>query len=69
VSDQVRQHIRDSGMTQKAFSDALGIDPATLCRFMSGEQGLRMIVLDRVCDYLGLELVQTRRSRRGRQGG
>jgi DNA-binding Xre family transcriptional regulator len=56
-------------MTQKALCDALGIDPATLCRFMSGEHGLRMSVLDRVCDYLDLDLVQTRRSRRGRQGG
>jgi hypothetical protein len=32
------------------------ISQATLSRFMSGERGLTITAVDRLCDYLGLEL-------------
>ena len=33
-----------------------GVSEATLSRFMSGERGLTLTVLDRLADYLGLTL-------------
>ena len=64
LSDQLRQAIRDCGESRYSLSKRTGIDQATLTRFMSGERGLRLDVVDLLADVLGLEL----RPRR-KQGG
>lgn len=57
VSEQVRQAVRDCGVTRYAIAKATGIDQATLCRFVSGERGLPMKTLDKLGDFLGLEII------------
>ena len=64
LSDQLRQAIQDCGESRYALSKRTGIDQSTLTRFMSGERGLRLDVVDILAEALGLEL-RPRRSHRG----
>jgi hypothetical protein len=62
LSEQLRQAIRECGESRYALSKRTGIDQSTLTRFMSGERGLRLDVVDVLADVLGLEL-RPRKSR------
>jgi transcriptional regulator with XRE-family HTH domain len=56
VSDGVRSFIRDSGLTPYEIARRAGCSPQQLYRFLSGERGLSLEVLDRVCLALDLEI-------------
>ena len=56
LSDQVRTAIETCGETRYRISKETGIPEPTLCRFMSGDRGLRMRALDILAEYLELEL-------------
>jgi transcriptional regulator with XRE-family HTH domain len=56
LSDQVRKAIDASGKSRYRIAKDLNVSEATLSRFMSGERGLTLAVLDRLAEYLGLEL-------------
>jgi hypothetical protein len=47
-----------------AISKATGIAESTLSRFMAGKRGLPMKTLDRLADYLDLDIVARKRRRR-----
>jgi transcriptional regulator with XRE-family HTH domain len=64
LSEQLRQAIRDCGESRYALSKRTGIDQSTLTRFMSGERGLRLDVVEVLAEALGLEL----RSKRPHKG-
>jgi hypothetical protein len=57
LSEQVRQAIDACGKTRYQISKDTGIDQATLCRFMGGNGGLSIPVLDTLGEYLGLRIV------------
>jgi transcriptional regulator with XRE-family HTH domain len=57
LSDQIRQAIDGCGVTRYQISQDTGIDAATLCRFMRGNGGLSIPVLDTLSEYLGLRIV------------
>lgn len=57
LSEQVRQAIDTCGKTRYVISQDTGIDQATLCRFMGGNGGLSIPVLDTLGEYLGLRIV------------
>jgi transcriptional regulator with XRE-family HTH domain len=65
LSEQLRQAIRDCGESRYALSKRTGIDQSTLTRFMSGERGLRLDVVDVLAEALGLEL-RSKGSRKGK---
>ena len=56
MTDQLRQTIESCGQSRYAICKALDIDQGQLSRFMAGERGFSLDVLDRFCTYLGLEL-------------
>ena len=56
LSDQVRKAIAASGKSRNQIGQETAIDPATLCRFMHKEGGLSTDGLDRIADYLALNL-------------
>jgi transcriptional regulator with XRE-family HTH domain len=55
-SDQLRQAIRDCGMTRYAIFVKTGIDQGTLSKFIKGERGLSLAAIDKLMDVLGLEI-------------
>jgi transcriptional regulator with XRE-family HTH domain len=56
LSEQLRQAIRDCGESRYSLAKRTGVDQSTLTRFMSGERGLRLDVVDVLAEALGLEL-------------
>ena len=65
LSDQVRQAIRDAGVSQYRISQQTGIDASALSKFVRGQRaGLSMESLDQLGEYLGLTI--TARKRKGR---
>ena len=55
--DQVRVAILASGQTRYRIAQKTGITQAQLSRLMSGERGLSIEALERLTDYLGLEII------------
>ena len=57
LTEQVRNAIDASGMTQVEVCKATGIDKATMSRVMHRKQWLRLRALNAVGELLGLEIV------------
>ena len=66
LSEQVRRAIAECGLTRYRISRETGIDQATLSKFNSGERGLPMKTLDRLADFLDLNITTGRRKPKGR---
>ena len=56
LSDQIRRAVDDCGQTRYRISKETRIDQSTLSRFMSAERGLPMNTLDKLADYLDLNI-------------
>jgi transcriptional regulator with XRE-family HTH domain len=56
-SDQIRDAVAGSGMSRYAICKAIDLDQGAMSRFMSGKAGLSLDVLDRLAEFLGLEIV------------
>jgi len=61
VTRGLREAIKASGVSRYRIGKDLGISEALLSRFMSGQRGLSLAVLDPLCGYLGLELRKSKR--------
>ena len=57
MSDQIRAAIDASGVTRYRIAQETKIDEGTVSRFMAGKAGLAMKALDKLAEYLGLEIV------------
>ncbi len=58
MTDELRKTIRDSGMSLYAIEQEIGVQRASLMRFMRGDQSLRLDIADKLAIYLGLELTK-----------
>lgn len=67
VSEQLRAAIRESDETMLALATAAEIDRASMSRFMSGQRGLRLDAVDRLCKLLGLRLAPTTNGKAGKR--
>jgi hypothetical protein len=56
-SDQIRAGVDASGMSRYAICKAIGFNQGAMSRFMAGDGGLSMAVVDRLADLLGLDVV------------
>ncbi len=56
LSEQVRQALNGCGLTRYRIWKDTGISQVTLSRFVSGERGLPMKTLDRLADFLDLNI-------------
>ncbi|MEX0641662.1 MAG: helix-turn-helix transcriptional regulator [Pirellulales bacterium] len=52
----MRRAIDAAPMSRYAICKAIGLNEATMSRFMAGEAGLSMKVLDRLADFLNLRI-------------
>lgn len=63
-SDEIRAAIERSGVSRYALCKRVGLAQSAMSRFMSGEQGLSLAVLDRLAAALDLHVVVGRPRRR-----
>lgn len=56
-SDQIRDSVDASGLSRYAICKAIGFNQGAMSRFMAGDGGLSMAVLDRLANLLGLDVV------------
>ena len=57
LSDQLRRAIASSGHTRYRISQETGINEAALGKFFHGERGLSLESIDRLAEFLNLQLV------------
>jgi transcriptional regulator with XRE-family HTH domain len=67
LSEQIRAAVDASGMSRYRICKELGIAESTMSRFMSGQGGLSMEVLDALAALLGLTIKFPRRQRTERR--
>src|SRR5215210_3041439 len=65
-SVQLREAIERSGLTAYAVGRRAGVDPGVVQRFVTGERDIRMGTADKLCEVLGLRLVEDGRRKKGR---
>lgn len=56
LSAQIRTAIDGSGLSRRRICAEIGLDEASMSKFMAGQRGLSMPVLDRLGQHLGLVL-------------
>ena len=66
ISSQLKMAIRAAEKTQSLYEigHGSGVVVSNLYRFLSGERGLALSSVDRLAEYLGLELTPKRKPRR-----
>ncbi len=64
MSDTLKTAIEKSDKSRYQISKDTGIAQSVLSRFMSGERGLSMEALERLFEYLGLEVVEKLKRRK-----
>ena len=60
VSEQLRRLIRERGESLAEIGRQTGVSHAVLSRFLRGERRLSTKTVDRLAEYLGLELRKVR---------
>lgn len=63
LTQQLRDAVKRSGVTRYRLSQELGIDQASLSRFVSGDGGLSLESIDKLAAHLGLRLVGHRKQK------
>jgi hypothetical protein len=67
VSEALRQAIVNGGETHYRIGKETGVRPHVIDRFVSRErEHLNTVTVDRLCEYLGLELRPRKKPRRKR---
>jgi transcriptional regulator with XRE-family HTH domain len=61
----IRRAIQASGHTRYAIHKATGIDQGQLSKLMKGQAGLSLESLEKLADYLGLEIVIRSKRKKG----
>ena len=67
--DEIRKAIRQSDQTQYRIAEETEISRAALSRLMSGERGLSVETVEKLANYLGLEIICRPRRRQSKKGG
>lgn len=61
MTDALKAAIEESGVSRYRIAQDTGILETSLSRFMRGETSLRLDKADVLAEYLGLELVKSKR--------
>lgn len=68
MNDQVRQAIKQCGMTQYRIAQVTGITRGALSRFMAGDRDMTLVTLEKIAPVIGVRLVTTKPKRRTAKG-
>ena len=63
LAGQLRQAIKESGLTPYRIATDAGVDRAIMTRFVNGDRGLTLDTASRITEYLSLELRPARKQR------
>ena len=66
LSDTLREAIRHAPVSRYKIACETGVAESALSRFVSGERSLDLTSVDKLADYLGLELTVTKRQSKSR---
>jgi plasmid maintenance system antidote protein VapI len=66
ISDQLRDSIRDSGLSVRELGKRADVDAGMIHRFLADERGLTTPSVDRLAEALGLRLAEARGRARAR---
>jgi len=66
LSDQVRHAIDDSGQTRYQIAKGAAIDESALAKFYNGHRGLSTNALDRIGEYLNLQITRAKPDKKRR---
>jgi transcriptional regulator with XRE-family HTH domain len=69
VFQALRQAIKNSKVSRYRIGKELGIDQSVLSRFVSGEIGLTVANVEKIADYLSLEIVFRPKAKEGNKDG
>jgi len=61
LTDQLREAIDGSGLSRYAICKAIMLDQATMSKFMKRKQGLALDTVDKLGEFLGLQLVTAKK--------
>lgn len=64
LGEQLRKAIETCGRSRYRVCKDVGISQTLMSRFMGGERGLSLDVVERLCEYLNLELRKSKRKGR-----
>jgi predicted transcriptional regulator len=56
LTEQIRQEIRDSGMSIYRIAQLAGVTAPQIHRFLSGQRGLSLEVLDKICSVINMKV-------------
>ena len=62
--DEIKRAIERSGQTRYAIAKGSGVSQAQLSRFVNGQQGLSIEVIEALADYLELEIILKPKTKR-----
>jgi transcriptional regulator with XRE-family HTH domain len=65
LSEEIRNAVRRSGRSGYDIAKEMNIAPSTLHRFVHGESGLSLALLDRLADVLDLHVTVGRKRKDG----
>ncbi len=56
INDQILDAFRDSGITRYRLAKATGLSTTTVLRWADGDDGISVKNLQKIADYIGMEL-------------
>ncbi len=63
LTDQIREAVKQSGLTHYEICRRTRIDGASMSRFVNGQAGLSLANLDKLAELLGLRITTTRKAK------
>ncbi len=69
VLDEIRKAIRESEISRYRISKEIDISEAQLSRLMAGKSGLSIDSLEKICEFLNLEILIRPKAKRLKKGG
>lgn len=62
IMEEIRRRVERCGFTQAEFAELVGVDKATMCRWLNDNGPLpNMKYVNRMCSILGIEIVIKKR--------
>jgi transcriptional regulator with XRE-family HTH domain len=69
MGNRLREVLKEKGVTAYRLQKALGVDRGQLSRFLNGKIDISLKRLEQIADYLGYDLVLSKRSKPTQKGG